>query len=122
MTTEHTSAIKRNEPAKNPAEDLMSDAIEAEHTRQQAMQLTQEQHRARGVDWVRPTDLMARHSATVAGRGFDFNANLARQTRTGIANASTKITQRVKQLPPLSAFGGRSSSREPVTRGAVGKS
>ncbi|KJL36430.1 hypothetical protein ACX1DX_03590 [Tessaracoccus sp. Y36] len=122
MTTEHTSAIKRNEPTKNPAEDLTPDAIEAEATRQQAMQLAQEQHRARGVDWVRPTDLMARHSATVARRGIDFHANLARQTRTGIANASTKIGKRIGQLPPLSAFGRRSSSREPVTRGSVGKS
>lgn len=122
MTTEHTSAVKRNEPAKNPAEDLTPDAIEAEHTSQQSMQLAQEQHRARGVDWVRPTELTVRHSATVAGRGIDFHAHLAHQTRTGIANASTKITNRVKQLPPLSAFGRRTSSREPVTRGAVGKS
>ncbi|SMX77751.1 hypothetical protein BAURA86_00894 [Brevibacterium aurantiacum] len=122
MTTEHTSVIKQNEPTKNPAEDLTPDAIEAEHTRQQAMPLAQDQHRARGVDWVRPTDLIARHSATVAGRGIDLHANLARQTRTGIANASTKITNQAKQLPPLSAFGRRSSSREPVARGAVGKS
>ena len=37
---------------------------------------TEKQHatvvRGRGVEWVRPTDLMARHSANVAGRGLDF--------------------------------------------------
>ena len=37
--------------------------------------------RGRGVEWVRPTDLMARHSANVAGRGLDFQAELARRTR-----------------------------------------
>lgn len=122
MTSEHTSAVKRNEPVKNPVEGLTPDAIEAEATRQQAVEISGDRHRARGVDWVRPADLMARHSATVAGRGIDFQAELGRQTRTGIANASTRIGKRIGQLPPLSAFGRRSSSREPVTRGAVGKS
>ena len=38
--------------------------------------------RGRGVEWVRPTDLIARHSAHAAGRGLDFQAELARRTRT----------------------------------------
>lgn len=103
-------------------EDLTPDAIEADTTRQRWMDLAREQSRARGVDWVRPTDLMARHSAVVAGRGIDFQAELSRRTRTGIATGVKHLSERAKQLPPLSAFGRRTASRQPVTRGAVGKS
>ncbi|MFX4288279.1 hypothetical protein ACQ3I4_14630 [Zafaria sp. Z1313] len=120
---------QNNGPGKREVEDMTPDAIEAEKTRQQAADLAQEQHKARGVDWVRPTDLMARHSAVVAGRGIDFQAELSRRTRTGIATGARAVgagakalAERAKQLPPLSAFGRRTSSREPVTRGAVGKS
>ncbi len=114
---------------KHQVEDMTPDAIEAEKTRQQAAELAQEQHKARGVDWVRPTDLMARHSAVVARRGIDFQAELSRRTRTGITTGAKAVgagakalAERAKQLPPLSAFGPRTGSREPVTRGAVGKS
>lgn len=101
-------------------EDLTPDAIEADATRQRSMDLAQS--RARGVDWVRPTDLMARHSAVVAGRGIDFQAELSRRTRTSIATGVKHLGERARQLPPLSAFGRRTGSRQPVTRGAVGKS
>ncbi|MGE9809680.1 hypothetical protein [Janibacter sp. G1551] len=113
---------KQNELDKKSVEDMTPDAIEAEKTRQQAAELAHEQHKAHGVDWVRPTDLMARHSAVVAGRGIDFQAELSRRTRTGIATGARSLSERAKQLPPLSAFGRRTGSREPVTRGAVGKS
>lgn len=113
---------KQNELDKKAVEDMTPDAIEAEKTRQQASALISDKSKARGVDWVRPTDLMARHSAVVAGRGIDFHAELSRRTRTGIATGTKALAERAKQLPPLSAFGRRSASREPVTRGAVGKS
>lgn len=120
---------KQNELDKKPVEDMTPDAIEAEKTRQHAAELATEKTRARGVDWARPTDLMARHSAVVAGRGIDFQAELSRRTRTGITTGAKAVgavakalAERAKQLPPLSAFGRRTSSREPVTRGAVGKS
>ena len=35
----------------------------------------------RGVEWMRPTDLLARHSAQAAGRGLNFQAEMARRTR-----------------------------------------
>lgn len=35
----------------------------------------------RGVEWVRPSDLIAASSARAAGRGIDFQAELARQAR-----------------------------------------
>ena len=116
MNNQHNGLGKRE------VEDMTPDAIEAEKTRQQATELASDKTKARGVDWVRPTDLMARHSAVVAGRGIDFQAELSRRTRTGIATSAKSLSERAKQLPPLSAFGRRTSSREPVTRGAVGKS
>lgn len=69
--------------------------------------------RGRGVEWVRPTDLIARHSAHAAGRGLDFQAELARRTRTPIGAGVRRLGDRARWLPPISAF-GRSST--PVTQ------
>lgn len=66
--------------------------------------------RGRGVEWVRPTDLIARHSAHAAGRGLDFQAELARRTRTPIGAGVRRLGDRARRLPPISAF-GRSSAR-----------
>lgn len=118
----HNDTDLNEEAGEKPVEDLTPDAIEADKTRQRSMDLAAEQSRAWGVDWVRPTDLMARHSGVVAGRGIDFQAELSRRTRTGIATGVKHLSDRARQLPPLSAFGRRTSRREPVTRGAVGKS
>ena len=60
--------------------------------------------RGRGVEWVRPTDLIARHSAHAAGRGLDFQTELARRTRTPIGAAVRRIGDRARQLPPIAAF------------------
>ena len=63
----------------------------------------------RGIEWVRPADLMTRAGSHVAGRGIDFQAELARRTRTlGIQRtpySRTGIDKRSYQLPPVSAFG-----------------
>lgn len=113
----------QNELDSKSVQDLTPDAVEAEKARKQTNGLGYERTtRARGVDWVRPTDLMARHSAAVAGRGIDFQAQLSRRTRTGIATATRSLSVRARRLPPLSVFGRRGATREPVTRGAVGKS
>ena len=69
--------------------------------------------RGRGVEWVRPTDLIARHSAHAAGRGLDFQAELARRTRTPIGAGVRRLGDRARWLTPISAF-GRSST--PVTQ------
>ncbi|NCD16030.1 MAG: hypothetical protein EOL91_01720 [Actinobacteria bacterium] len=61
--------------------------------------------RGRGVEWVRPTDLIARHSAHAAGRGLDFQAELARRTRTPIGAGVRRLGDRARRLPPISAFG-----------------
>lgn len=41
----------------------------------------------RGIEWVRPSDLIAASSARAAGRGIDFQAELARQARRAPVHA-----------------------------------
>lgn len=41
----------------------------------------------RGIEWVRPSDLIAASSAQAAGRGIDFQAELARQARRAPVHA-----------------------------------
>lgn len=72
----------------------------------------------RGVEWVRPTDLIARQSAHVAGRGLDFQTELARRTRAPIDAGVRRLGDRARRLPPLSAF-GRGASRSQLSRSGL---
>jgi len=59
--------------AMEPAENAGTpEAVKAAKTRHRAegTKTAQEARRVQGVEWVRPTDLLARQSATVAGRGM----------------------------------------------------
>ncbi len=60
-----------------------------------------------GVEWVRPTELIARQAGAVAGRGIDFQAELARRARTPAVAAMRQVSERARRLPPVSAFGRR---------------
>ncbi|TSD62435.1 hypothetical protein [Aeromicrobium piscarium] len=80
-----------------------------------------ERQRARGVEWVRPTDLMVRGGGVVAGRGISFQAELARTVRTPVADRLQRAGERARQLPPLAAF-GRGSGRRGAGRSSVGMS
>ncbi len=73
--------------------------------------------RGRGLEWVRPTDLIARHSAQAAGRGLDFQAELARRTRTPIGAGVRHLRDRARRLPPTSAFGRSSAPSSPIFHG-----
>lgn len=86
---------------------------------------------ARGVDWVRPTDLMARQSATLAGRGIDFEVELAHRTRhlagdvtratgRGIKSVGTAVRGRAHRLPDISEFGRGSRPGSWVSRSGIG--
>ena len=75
----------------------------------------------RGLEWVRPTDLIARGSATMAGRGIDFQAELARKARAPMIRGLHRVGERAKQLPPIQAF-GRGHAHRAATRDAVGRS
>lgn len=78
--------------------------------------------RGRGVEWVRPTELIARHSAHAAGRGLDFQAELARRTRTPIGAGVRRLGDRARRLPPISAFGRSSTPASQMSRSGVSMS
>lgn len=78
--------------------------------------------RGRGVEWVRPTDLIARHSAHAAGRGLDFQAELARRTRTPIGAGVRRLGDHARRLPPISAFGRSTAPASQVSRSGVSMS
>ncbi|MBU3994889.1 MAG: hypothetical protein KKF42_03780 [Actinobacteria bacterium] len=81
----------------------------------------------RGVEWVRPADLMTRAGSHVAGRGIDFQAELARRARTlGFQKtpvSRTGIDKRSHRLPPASAFGRNSGAPRHswVSRSGLGR-
>lgn len=75
----------------------------------------------RGVEWVRPTDLLARRGATVAGRGIHFQTALSQKTRHGITVGVRRVGDRAARLAPLSAFGHGRGQVVPG-RSAVGMS
>lgn len=78
--------------------------------------------RGRGVEWVRPTDLIARHSAHAAGRGLDFQAELARRTRTPIGAGVRRLGDRARRLPPITAFGRSTTPASQMSHSGVSMS
>ncbi|MFC7942868.1 hypothetical protein ACFUPZ_06380 [Microbacterium oxydans] len=76
-------------------------------------------YRGRGVEWVRPTDLMVRSGSRMAGAGINLHAELHRRTREATTTSIRGIAERARRLPPASAF-GHGSSRRGTERGAVG--
>ena len=98
------------------------DAVEAAALRQRrpAPGLDPKMTRARGVEWVRPTDLIARGSGRVAGVGIDFQIELARRARAAATGRMDVLSNRARRLPPISAFGRRGADRD-TERGAVGR-
>ncbi|MFB7893682.1 hypothetical protein ACFC1I_15900 [Microbacterium sp. NPDC056044] len=72
-----------------------------------------------GVAWVRLSDLISSGTGRIAGRGIDFEAELARRLRHPAEVARQAIHNRSSSLPPLDAF-GRSRSR--VARDSLGRS
>lgn len=85
-----------------------------------------------GVEWVRPSDLMVSRSARMAGRGIDFQAELARRsrrvpgqayraTRTGARTGVRFVSERARKLPPVTAFGrGAGEHYSWVSRSGIG--
>lgn len=75
--------------------------------------------RGRGVDWVRPTDLIARQSSRLAGRGLDLHTELARRSRASTVTGLRQLSDRARRLPPASDF-GRGGTRPGQERSGVG--
>ena len=76
-------------------------------------------YRGRGVEWVRPTDLVARSSARVAGAAINFQSELHSRTRAAAQENTRRIAERARRLPPLSAF-GRGATRTDAGRSSIG--
>ena len=91
-----------------------------------------ETKKARGVEWVRPSDLLASRSQRVSGRGIDFQAELVRRSRRvpvravratgrGITKTGAAISERARKLPPVTAFGRGAGERHSwVSRSGIG--
>ncbi|MGP5054431.1 hypothetical protein ACTXJ3_04870 [Brachybacterium paraconglomeratum] len=78
--------------------------------------------RARGVDWVRPSDLLVRGSGHAARAAIDFHAHLAEEARTGLRAGAARLGERARRLPPVTAFGRGQAERSGAERDAVGMS
>lgn len=113
--TDHTSPEAGDEAG-------APEAVRAAAARRGADSTTRAAARARGVEWVRPTDLLARHGARLSGRGIDFQAELARRARTPMANRLGQAAERALRLPPISAFGRSSTTSSGAVRSGVGMS
>lgn len=92
---------------RDPSAEMAPDAIQAADVdrEKQIPEGVDVEKPARGVDWVRPSDLMARAGSAVSRRGVDFQDALSRRTRSGIAAGAHRVAAQARRLPPLSAFG-----------------
>lgn len=73
-----------------------------------------------GIVWVRASDLLSSSSGRLAGRGLDFETELARRLRRAPATARHTLRERADRLPPLSAF-GRSREYPHFNRDGLGR-
>lgn len=73
----------------------------------------------RGVEWVRPRDLIARGGSRLAGAGINFQAQLSHRARQLTPISACGRAERIRRLPPLSAF-GRGNIQQGLERGTVG--
>lgn len=91
------------------------------------------ERRRSGVEWVRPSDLLAARLGRVAGQGIDFQAELARRarlvpghayrgTRTVARSGVRVVSERARRLPPVTAFGrgGGAERHSWVSRSGIG--
>ena len=102
------------EPAGTP------DAVEEASVTEKTDEVEKAQkHRARGVEWVRMSDLMSRQTSRVAGRGIDLHTELTHRIRDPLLER-TKAAAR--KLSPVAAFGRRGGVDRGATRSGVGMS
>ncbi|GAB2991644.1 hypothetical protein [Actinotalea caeni] len=113
--------IPREDP--NPAEDAEAagtpDAVKDAASRRHATERLAKV-RGRGVDWVRPTDLMAQSGGVVPRRGIDLTAAASRRVRAPLVKGAQWLGERARGLPPLSAFGRRGGPDQGQVRSGVG--
>jgi len=75
--------------------------------------------RARGGDWVRPKDLLARGSGRISRAAIDFNTYLSQQSQKGLVTGAKWVGAQARKLPHPSMF-GRGHDRTGADRSPVG--
>lgn len=94
------------------------DAVEEADVAKKADEAEKAQkHRAKGVEWVRMSDLMSRHTSSVVGRGIDLHTELTHRVRDPLLERAKTLA---RKLPPVSAFGRRGGPDRGPTRSGVG--
>jgi len=137
------NATEHLEPRRGAEQELASAHISSQEATAEASELARHKdpsltdkdgtaaaakRKARGVEWVRPSDLLVSRSARIAGRGIDFQAELSRRTRRlpGQTYRATRtgvrtVSERARELPPVTAFGRGSGERFSwVSRSGIG--
>lgn len=132
QTANQDTSRRVPDPTKEPSTPEAVKAAKTAHRNHTVKTMAADSaRRARGVDWVRPTDLLARQSATAAGRGIDFEVELARRTRKltshviqassrGVGKVGKAISERARRLPDVSEFGRGSRHQSWVSRSGIG--
>ena len=140
MLPEH-AAPRRKHPESPEKPDRSGDGSEvselARHgdpsaAKKTAAEQTATGRRRSGVEWVRPSDLLAARLGRVAGQGIDFQAEVARRarlvpgqayrgTRTVARSGVRVVSERARRLPPVTAFGRGGGERHSwVSRSGIG--
>ena len=121
----HAEPEQARTPRKNPnpAEDAEAagtpDAVKEAASRREAKERLAKV-RGRGVDWVRPTDLMAQSGGALSRRGIDLTAAGSRRVRAPLVKGARWLGERARRLPPLSVFGRRGGPDQGQVRSGVG--
>ena len=118
---QHETPDRRHEQSEPVEKTGTPDAVEAALVRRDDREHAPAGRRARGVEWVRPTDLIARNTASLAGRGIDMEVEMSRKAREPLVAGLRNLSDRARRLSPLTAFGHGARHHAP-TRAAVGKS
>lgn len=113
------SARQRVDPAEEAQAAGTPDAVKEAAARKAAKERLA-QVRGRGVDWVRPTDLIAQRGGDVSRRGIDLTTAGNRRMRAPIDRGARWVAERARRLPPLSAFGRRGGTDQGQVRSGVG--
>lgn len=127
------AAPRREHPKSPETLDRSGDGIEvselARHGDPSAKETATGRRRS-GVEWVRPSDLLAARLGRAAGQGIDFQAELARRvpgqtyrgTRTVARSGVRVASERARRLPPVTAFGrgGGAERHSWVSRSGIG--
>ncbi|MFC7620670.1 hypothetical protein [Microlunatus sp. GCM10028923] len=75
----------------------------------------------RTVQWVRAGDLLSRAAGEIASRGLDHGTELSRRLQALPVTRVRSVADRVRRLPPLSAFGRLAQDRSGLTQSSLAR-